>query len=74
MNEYGAGASCVDDPELDLCDPPADLNNGIWHIADINYYRRSVTKGDTKKLVELMGMNETNETELPRAFVASQQL
>jgi len=44
--------------------PTADLNNGIWHIADINYYRKSVTKGDTEKLIALMGMNETNETEL----------
>jgi hypothetical protein len=44
--------------------PTPDLNNGIWPIADINYYRRSVTKGDTAKLIALMGMNETNETEL----------
>ena len=36
----------------------------MWAYHDVNYYRRTVTKDSDVKLMELMGMNETNETEL----------
>jgi hypothetical protein len=44
--------------------PTPDLNNGVWNLGDIQYYRRTVTRDSKSKLMDLMVINETNETEL----------
>merc|ERR1719456_1641134 len=57
-----------EDPICGKFIPGPNLNNGQWHLRDINYYRRFVTNGAKtaakQQLADLMGMNETNETEL----------
>merc|ERR1712232_1077673 len=47
---------------LSMC--PPGLDDGVWNLRDINYYRRIITRNNKANLDFLMSMNETNETEL----------